>query len=775
MSRVIPFIKCEARPEQLLMAHLINVRQSMEYFFDDHGKPIKMLVGLAGICHDLAKSNTKWQQYLHDDKIKKGPNHSACGAFFFSYLGYHLLQELGEWEKKQTQWLWLTRDIADHHSKLKNLSDESWVKLYDWDLFDLKGIELFLHKQYPLLKDIPIDEERLDKWIDEVRNVLREVRNALDLGFQEWNPLELMKDLQRWRVLTTSLIAGDRHDVSEVQVQWLDPVNHNENQQRIDTYCKESYHHPLSATRMDAQQEIMKQLEENPQATFYTLKMPTGYGKTITSLKMATWFGEKQGYRKIIYVAPYLSILEQTSKVIEEVLQETVLEHHSLAILEDDDYQRTGSNHLAMESWAHSVVCTSFQQFGKAIFPKRAQDVLRRSFLKDSVVIIDEPQIFAPEVWNLFLCGLEALASIVNLKVIFLSATMPEFRYGLSQEPTSLVIQASFEHDRYQLKKEEAKDEVSLARFLQKNERRSQAAILNTIEDAYRVYQELDVKHRYLLHGLMTPLHKKIIIEKIRKELHQKQQEPLYVVSTQVIEAGVDVSFQHVARALPILPSIIQAAGRVNRHLEDNKKGLVSVFPFYRYGEKDTRAYIYPLPLLKITDRLLSEKETWYESELAELNDAYYKEMFKQNTYETSLGMIRQAYEGTWQALDFTPFKKDYLKLPLFVPWDPWEEDRDYLPAKFKQLQNKFSVFSGEDIYALYEDARFMSTLTFEDRKQFMILFHYYVLNLPVKKALTVANKEDFLHHRVPILYDTVAYDGQIGLQAPFEEYDNFI
>lgn len=777
MSSVVPFEKCIARPPaSMLKEHLINVKDSMESIFKDYyNEELVQLIGLSGVCHDLAKSNAEWQKYIKNKNIKKGPTHSPCGAFFFSYLGYCLLEKKNIWDKYSIYWLWLARDIADHHGNLGSLSDDSWLKRYLWDMYDLKGIEEFIKTQYNELSELQFNEKVLENWLDIGDEKIEEVLDLLDLGYEQWEPLTLMNRLQEWRMLTTSLIAGDRFDVKSIQTKWLDKHKNTEYCCNIDEYCRKNQGHPLSTVRMEAQRSIMQQLTRYPNYSFYTLSMPTGYGKTITALKIAAWFGKNQGYKKIVYVAPYLSILEQTSHVIEEVMKELVLEHHSLAVLDSDDNQRAEINQLAMESWAHSIVCTSFNQFGKAIFPKRAQETLRRTFLRDSVIIIDEPQIFSPDVWNLFLCGLESISLLLNMKVIFLSATMPSFQYGLSKEPAKLEVKSNPTYDRYSLHIEEQKDEVSLANFLQKNERLSQAAILNTIEDAYRVYKNIENEHVYLLHGLMTPLHKQIIIEKIGEHL-KNGKTPLYLVSTQVIEAGVDVSFQHVARALPILPSIVQAAGRVNRHNEGEKKGVISVFPFYRSGEKDTRTYIYPKSLQQITDKLLYKKEIWTESELTGLVQRYYEEMFRQNTYETALAYIKEAYQGNWQQLsDFQPFEQDYLRLPIFIPWDPNEDEKKYLHGKFAFLQRKFNVSNSHEVYERYSDIKYMSNLSFDDRKQFMILFHYYILNLPVKKALQVVGKDDFLNHKIPILIDTDAYDQKIGLTSPFEEYDNIL
>jgi len=785
MPSLISFDKCLARPGSMLRDHLINVRRTMEYFFNDSEQQLKILTGLAGLCHDLGKSHAEWQEYINK-KREEGPNHSACGAFFFSYFGYNLLQDMNKWDDYCVFWLWLTRDITDHHSKLKHLSDDAWLRRYSWEMYDLSGIEAFIHEQYEELRFLTLDKESLENWIDNGDEAIEDALDSLNLGFGRWVPLELMNKLQLWRKVTTSLIGGDRFDVTALNTKWIDGTQHAQYSFNIDQFCSKNQAHSLSKVRRDAQRDIMQQLEDDPYQLFYTLDMPTGYGKTITALKIATLLGEKQGYKKIVYVAPYLSILEQTSLAIQDAMKERTLEHHSLAILDIEDKQRAEENQLAMEAWAHSIVCTSFNQFWKALFPIRAQDVLRRVFLKDSVIIIDEPQIFNPEVWNLFLCGLESLTLLFNLRVVFLSATMPPFGYGLSKEPRTLQVKAPFGYDRYYLRIIEEKDEVSLAKFLREKEYPSQAAILNTIEDAYRVYKEinedeLNKDNIYLLHGLMTSLHKKVIIEKIKLALSDSEhfECPLYVISTQVLEAGVDVSFQHVARALSILPSIVQSAGRVNRHNEGTKKGVISVFSFKRFGEKDTRSYIYPKNLQKITDQILSEKDCWTETQLTASVQKYYKEMFSQNTYEGILTSIKDAYMGDWEQISqFHPLGEDYLKLPIFIPWDPDETEKELLAKKLKKftfLQGKFKVTNGYDLYDLYTNSNYMTKLSFEDRKHFMILFHHYVINVPVKKALKFVGKEAYLNNRIPCLDVADFYDSKTGFTVPFYEFDNFI
>lgn len=773
MSGIKALDESKARPGASLIKHLEDVKNSIEYYLKSYNKKLVRLAGLAGICHDIGKNHIDWQKYIDSKNKVKGPNHSDFGAFIFSYLGFQLLTKDNIWEKYKVQWLWLIRDIADHHSNLKNLSNDYWIKLYYWDKYDLVGMESFIHSLYPELKEISIKGDKLEDWIDEVEEHIEDIRCSLHLEKENLEAVELSVELQNWRTLTTALIMGDRFNVKDVESAYINQDDNKVYMENLKRFCLRNQGQPLSQIRMKAQEFVMNELASNPNEMFYILSMPTGYGKTISSLKMANWFIEQQSYKKIIYVAPYLSILEQTSETIKKVMGEKPLEHHSLAILDESDDQRAGENQLWMEAWAHSIICTSFNQFSKAIFPRRAQDVLRRSFLRDCIVIIDEPQIFSPDIWNLFLCGLEGLSNLLNLKTIFVSATMPPFDYGLTKNPTSLKVGPIYKEERYKLCIERDKmDEVSLAGILRDNQVKSQVAILNTIEDAYRVYKELNLDSAYLLHGLMIPLHKKYTIEKVKNDLMQNSDQ-LYLISTQVIEAGVDVSFENIFRALPILPSIVQAAGRVNRHAE-GEIGKIITFPFYRSSEKNTRGLIYPKELVKITDKLIDNKDIFMESELSDLIKQYYAMMFKQNTYEGSLDYLKKAYFGDWQQLSsFKPFSDDYLRLPIFVPWET--EETDFLDDKFIFLKNKFGIVNSDEIYERYADYDYMYKLSFPDRKQFMILFYYHVLNLPVKHALKVASKEDFLNSKIPKLNDDFAYDRKIGLKTPFEEYDNIL
>jgi len=816
MSGVVPFEQCIARPEEggrthTLKDHLLGVKMAMEERLPQSqsspavDKLLIRLAGLAGVCHDIAKAHSRWQLYIRG-KYRKGPNHAPEGAFLFSYLSYHLLTLENRWPEYAVFWLWFTRDIADHHGALKSLKEQGWMREAEWSKMDLPGIKAFIGDLYPELQLVPITETALEQWIEAVDDIFKEADDRLDLGYSTVSTQELMRQLSLWRELTTALVAGDRFHVTPTDTTRFSREDYCRLDQLLDLFCQDNADQSMAAIRSAAQQQILHQMAEDPLRRMYTLEMPTGYGKTITALKLAVRLGKEQGYEKIIYVAPYLSILEQTSGVMENVLDTPVLEHHSLAVLEpqkgegaveedSEGDEGLSSGQLMMESWANAIVCTSFQQWCKALFPAKAQDTMRRAYLRRSVVIIDEPQIFAPESWNVFLCGLESMTVLYDLRIIFLSATMPPFDYGLKELPSSLAVKPVEQIERYQVVQAGEMDEQGVADYLLSREESSQAAILNTITDAYLVYKKLAPKVKpenlRFLHGMMIPLHKRVEIEKIKqrqgeiKKIRQLQKEkqidlckiePFYVVSTQIIEAGVDLSFGHILRALPILPSLVQAAGRVNRNFAE-ALGALTLVLFLREGEKNTRGSIYPPTLQKLTDDLLKAKEVWLESDLLQLIKDYYQQMFAQNSYEANKQMIADAYEGDWPALgQFKPFGEDYYKLPVFVPWQADEEDEAFFPVRFVELQERLQLYSPESIYERYEDKAYYSRLSFRERKELMILMNHYVVNIPAKLAFSLVGRDSYERSRIPILRDRRDYDPAAGLaKRSVEGFDQFI
>ncbi|HHU75922.1 MAG TPA: HD domain-containing protein, partial [Firmicutes bacterium] len=299
MPDLVPFQKCIARPAEdgksfPLSRHLYNVKLFMEK--NIKSEPILgKLLGLAGLCHDVAKSHAYWQEYIKK-KRQKGPNHAPEGAYLFSYLGYKLLKKEGKWEQYKIYWLWLTRDLADHHGTLKNIGQNYWIGSGQWQFMDLQGINDFVFSLYPGLGDIDISAESLEEWTDDVYDVFEAAEESIDLGYKSVEISELMRELQKWRDITTILIAGDRFDVRSVEPSRFDRDAHHENIRALERFCLGKQDQELSRVREESRRKILGQLAEKPLELVYTLEMPTGYGKTITALNMASWLGLSQGY-----------------------------------------------------------------------------------------------------------------------------------------------------------------------------------------------------------------------------------------------------------------------------------------------------------------------------------------------------------------------------------------------------------------------------------------------------------------------------------------------
>ncbi|MBE3584445.1 MAG: DEAD/DEAH box helicase family protein [Limnochordaceae bacterium] len=547
-----------------------------------------------------------------------------------------------------------------------------------------------------------------------------------------------------------------------------------------------------------------------PDTRLMSLVLPTGLGKTFTSLQVALEAVATGECSRIVYVAPYIAILSQATRDIRDATGLEVLEHHHLSVLhqlysEQSDLSVTKATRdsvewdidpvrlFATDSWAAPVITTTFNQLFRALFPQSAQQSLCLSSLERSFIIIDEPQIMDGNVWNLFLKQLEAAVHTLHAQALLTTATLPPTEYGLSQDPWPLAGRnIPLPTPRYCVEMAGDANEQRMAELAVQAVESSEApvaVILNTIGDAYRVWQLLksqkvrvpagsrhagvDGVHEpaagegdteestdlpvLLLTGYMTPVHKARIIDKVGTLV--KEHRPAVVISTQVLEAGVNLSFATLIRALPILSSVVQAAGRVNRHGEQAQPGKMIVARFLREGEKDSRAAVYRSRAARqATDETLATMgDSWTETDSSPLLARYYQTLITQDPQTANLSALLEAAQGRWLSVSGTePFQETYSTAEVFVPWG-----ERYLGDGLRALLRSFAPKGVKQLYQRYLDREWIRQLDFAQRRAFYGLLHQFTVQLPADRATQVG---DFSDAEIGRLQSPDAYDDHSGL-----------
>jgi CRISPR-associated endonuclease/helicase Cas3 len=337
---------------------------------------------------------------------------------------------------------------------------------------------------------------------------------------------------------------------------------------------------------------------------FFTLTVPTGGGKTFASMAFALNHAVAHGLKRIIYVIPFTSIIEQNAAVFKKCLgEENVLEHHSNFDWEQkrraeeetpDDHTNTalGKLKLAAENWDIPIVVTTNVQFFESLFANRSSRCRKLHNLAKSVIIFDEAQMLPREYMQPCLYAVRELVKNYGASAVFCTATQPSLKRFLPDEPqfTELAPDPQALFDFYRRVQVKNKGKLPDAQLLEQMNAQPQAlCIVNTRKHAKGLFDGLVGEGRFHLSTLMCPAHRKETIATIRERL--KDGLPCRVVSTQIMEAGIDIDFPVGYRSIAGLDSIIQAAGRVNRE-KRNASGDIYVFEPESAFVKRTPTYI---------------------------------------------------------------------------------------------------------------------------------------------------------------------------------------
>jgi len=518
-----------------------------------------------GLWHDLGKSNPSFQKYLV--ACSKGENaQSAPHAIWGAALAYMSLKDTGRWQE-------IALPIASHHAGLYHPGELSQKIVAS-----------------------------LDSHADLIKTVFATANTLPPLpkcSFPEFTTMEREFFI---RMLFSALVDADYLDTEnhfnsdifkkrkifptmcELQVRF------KENQDALLNRTKESS--IVNRIRHEVYNACLKAATGS--AGIYRLTVPTGGGKTRSSLGFALEHAAiNKKIKHIVFAIPYTSIIDQTASEYRKILgYDAVLEHHSLAPVSSDEGQEPEkiALRLATENWEAPIIVTTTIQLFESLFSNKPSRVRKLHNLANSIIIIDEVQALPPEILSPTLDVIKILAAPpYSATIILCTATQPVFEDShyidtfagvvvqdivpkdMQGNHFSAMRRVSYEYRKEPVRWEALAEEIKLMPQV--------LVVLNTRKDALALIDAIG-KDDALFHlsTLLCGAHRKMVLRNVRRRL--KAGLPVKLISTQVIEAGVDIDFPTVYRSIGPLDRIVQAAGRCNREgkLSCHQKGKVIIF-----------------------------------------------------------------------------------------------------------------------------------------------------------------------------------------------------
>lgn len=317
----------------------------------------------------------------------------------------------------------------------------------------------------------------------------------------------------------------------------------------------------------------------------FQLTVPTGGGKTIASLAFALRHAVKNGLDRVIYVIPYTSIIEQNADVFRKILGDrNVLENHCNVDYESSEELKPMQ--LASENWDKPVIVTTNVQFFESLYANKSSKCRKLHNIANSVIVFDEAQMLPPDYLKPCLAAMEELTDRFQCSIVLCTATQPALQpfFRTGREITELCPRVQEQFRFFERVTFQNMGTITEEDLIEKLSAEKQAlCIVNTKKKAQRIFRKLEGDGVYHLSTSMYPQHRRRVLEKIRKRLSHG--EKCILISTSLVEAGVDLDFQNVYRQLAGVDSMIQAAGRCNREGKRNKEDS-SVF-FFQFDEKE--------------------------------------------------------------------------------------------------------------------------------------------------------------------------------------------
>ena len=618
---------------QLLSTHLHKVAKLAKQFAEPLGLAAE--AGLAGLLHDLGKYANRFQDRLHDNSIH-GINHWAAGS---AHAGETLKQ------------LAVAFAVDGHHTGMPALDGSESLKQTVKRRADVNAWQ---------------------EWtgcVESILQLLDRQRQSDGMELPSLPPRAMndrFAEALRTRMLFSCLVDADFLDTEahfKPQATALRTIPALRPEQALKLLREHLAAKPADGEVNQRRRHLLSDClaaAAQPPGLF-TLTAPTGSGKTLSSLAFALQHisthnaalaaDDPRRLRRIIVVIPFTSIIEQTAQVYRDLFEpdfgpDYVLEHHSAVTPRerredegrDAEEERLRRARLAAENWAAPLVVTTSVQFFESLFSNRPSDCRKLHSIGRSVVLFDEVQTLPPRLVPSLLSAVRLLTDpegSYGTTAVFMTATQPAFAaagkalpYGwnpveISSEPEAMAEALRRTRIKLPAKDESASWEDIAQRLLSNSQ---SLCVVNTTKDARQLFQLLRSRANegcFHLSARLCPAHRREKLDAIRACLHNGL--PCRLVSTQLIEAGVDVDFPIAFRALGPLDSIIQTAGRCNREGRHAEPCPVVVF---RPADGGLPRGAYGLAKAKTEEFLTRHPNAINELHLPAFYAAYFSELY---------------------------------------------------------------------------------------------------------------------------------------------------
>jgi len=747
-----------SHPDKPLITHLTEVagvavecvkRKRLNLSIDFEGDETDIselvidLVYFVAAFHDLGKATSFFQHYIKnlDEAHDKRKSHALLSALFVYFVSEKfLISKNVESELAQLLSAFTFSAVKRHHGRLGNLSDEILIDDKWRELLPELAESITAEDIQNLINVLLNDYDFRIQWDDFVGFVKNETYNTV---FDDFSFDVLQDSYQRIKAETkislfythqliySALLFADKNEViiSE-KSQYL---NQSDVINKIAEYRnRKNFNHPKSEIDQLKNEAFFSSVEHlekvfDKKEHIYSVTLPTGLGKTITAYNLADKMRKLAGFKdsKIIINIPFTSIIDQNFEVYAKILQTTdtnvLLKHHHLAEPVYKTTENVADYHQSkflIETWQSDTVVTTFVQLLETILASEKAKLMKFVHLANSVILLDEIQTIPYEYWETIREAFNILGEKFNIYFILISATqpliftpnvdivelVPDYKeYFNFFNRTKLIIRGKISFEDFKLE---------LVDYINQNPEKDILAIVNTKNIARETFEficsEINTENidPYFLTTLITPFERKNIIKLIKQNSGKQK----IIISTQLVEAGVDISVNTVFRQLSPIDSIIQAAGRANRYNE--KDEVAEVFVYDIDDKRKSSNFIYGNDLLIKTENVLKDLHQVEEKNYIQLIEKYFTEVRKQsdNTSQPILKAIKNLDFGQvdFELIENRKAESVYIQLN----------------ERAKEIWEKYvEIYAKKDLKSWEREAEFSSIKS---------EFYDFVINVPI-------------------------------------------